>query len=129
MACVNGTRISSIRIECARAHPRRRLFAAGVLTGERGPAPHPCLIRDLSPGGAQVRISALAAIPGEAFLVNRAGHLAYSTRPLWRQGSLMGLRLHKTYVINKFLPEDLHFLVALLNQMPPSPPAWPARPL
>lgn len=107
-------RIFPIQKHCLRTLQRKREFAAGLLAKDGHSQPRNCLIRDVSPAGAQIRIAGIPPVPDEAYLINLRGRLAYHARAVWQRGSLTGLRFEKSYVINKLLPADLEFLRTLL---------------
>lgn len=89
--------------DCARA----RLFGAGLLVkdGQR----LRCLIRDISPQGAQIRLNASQLIPDSGFLIDLKGGSAHRAYPVWRKGSLSGLRFTEAYAITA-LPAHLRYL-------------------
>lgn len=110
MRLTGKTRKSPIEILCARAVQRNREFTAALLTRDGGSAPYHCLIRNLSPAGAQIRVGATPPVPHDAFLINLGSRLAYHAQIVWQLGTLAGLSFDKSYVINKLLPADLEFL-------------------
>jgi hypothetical protein len=93
---------------CPRTSPRTRVYVAGVLA--KDDHSEPCLIRDISPNGAQIRIGASKHAPHDAYLIDLNSRFAYHAHPIWRQGSLAGLQFDREYVIDSLLPFELAFL-------------------
>jgi hypothetical protein len=92
---------------CSRGFARSRLFGAGLLANE-GQRLN-CLIRNISPGGAQIRLNASQLVPDFCFLINLQSGSAHRAYPVWRKGSLSGLRLAEVYAIAA-LPAHLGYL-------------------
>jgi hypothetical protein len=92
---------------CHRQSARSRVFRAGWLVND-GRRSH-CLIRDISPQGAQIRMSAL--VPDSCYLIDLKNGSAHHARPVWRNGTLSGLRLDETHALNA-LPAHLEYLNA-----------------
>lgn len=97
-----------------RRFARARLFGAGVLTN--GDRRLNCLIRNISPHGAQIRVSARDLLPDPSYLINLKSGAAHRAYPVWRKGSLSGLRLGAAYALNA-LPPHLNYLK--VSGMPP----------
>jgi hypothetical protein len=89
---------------------RTRAFAAGLLARDGHSEPLSCLIRDISPEGAQIRINAAQPIPASGYMINLKTRSAYHAHAVWRRGSLSGLSLGEEHAINDLLPADLKFL-------------------
>lgn len=98
------------KTQCLRKLQRTRTFAAGLLARNGHLEPLNCLIRDLSPGGAQIRFSAAHPIPSSGYLINLKTRSAFRARAVWQRGSLSGLSLGEEHAINDLLPADLKFL-------------------
>jgi len=94
---------------CHRQSARSRVFRAGVLVqdGDRSN----CLIRDIGPQGAQIRLSASQLVPDSCYLIDLKSGSAHHARPVWRKGTLSGLRLDETHALNA-LPAHLEYLKA-----------------
>jgi len=94
---------------CHRQSARSRVFRAGTLVqdGDR----FNCLIRDISPQGAQIRLSASQLVPDSCYLIDLKNGSAHHARPVWRKGTLSGLRLDDTHALNA-LPPHLEYLSA-----------------
>lgn len=105
MHCVETERMDGSN--CPRESARSRLFGAGVLVndGQR----LNCLIRDISPQGAQIRLNASQLVPDTGFLINIKSGSAHRAYPVWRKGSLSGLRLTEAYAMTA-LPAHLEYL-------------------
>src|SRR5579863_4082274 len=73
-----------------------------------------CLIRDIGPGGAQIRGSAAQSVPEPGYLINLKFRSAYCTRAVWRRGSLTGLSYDEKYLLDEPLPSHLSFLHRIL---------------
>src|SRR5262245_6111489 len=90
-----------------RESARSRLFSAGVLVNDAQRLN--CLIRDISPQGAQIRLDASQLVPESGFLINLKSGSAHRAYPVWRKGSLSGLRLAEVYAMTA-LPAHLEYL-------------------
>jgi hypothetical protein len=87
-----------------RRFARRRLFRAGVLVKDS--QRWTCLIRDISPQGAQIRIDASQLLPDQGYLIDLKGRAVHRAYPIWRKGSLTGLRLAESFMMTS-LPAHL----------------------
>lgn len=94
-----------------RQFERSRLFGAGILVEDGGPGRFNCLIRDISPHGAQIRIKASQLVPASSYLINLRSGWAHHAQPVWRKGSLAGLRLNEAHAL-AVLPAHLEYLNA-----------------
>ena len=83
---------------------------AGLLIQNDHSEPVECLIRNLSIGGAQIRVSATRPVPEPGYLINLKARFAFHALPVWRLGSLAGLSFDGMHVINDLLPVHLDFL-------------------
>ena len=83
---------------------------AGVMAQDNHAEPLNCLIRNIGPGGAQIRICAAQSIPEPGYLIHLVTRSAYRTHAVWRWGSLTGLRCEEEYLIDDELPQELTFL-------------------
>lgn len=92
-----------------RRFARSRLFTAGILVKDGQPGRFHCLIRDISPQGAQIRIRASQLVPDICYLINLKSGSAHRAHPVWRKGSLSGLRLSQAHALNA-LPAELEYL-------------------
>lgn len=90
-----------------RKFARARLFSAGILVDEAQRLN--CLIRDMGPHGAQIRLSASQLVPDCGYLINLRSGAAHRAYPIWRKGSLSGLRLAEAHMITA-LPAHLGYL-------------------
>jgi len=96
--------------QCHRQSARVRVFSAGSLANDGQPGLN-CLIRDISPQGAQIRLSASQLVPDSCYLIDLKNGAAHHARPVWRKGTLSGLRLDETHALNA-LPAHLEYLKA-----------------
>ncbi len=101
---------NSPRKQCLRKVPRTRALTAGLLTRDDCSEPLNCLIRDISPDGAQIRMNATQPVPESGYMINLKTRSAYHMHAVWRRGSLTGLTLGEERVINDLLPAQLEFL-------------------
>ena len=92
-----------------RRFSRARLFSAGVLVNNGWRMN--CLIRNISPQGAQIRIAASQLVPDKCYLINLKSGAAHRAYPVWRKGSLSGLRLAEAHMLTA-LPAHLDYLNA-----------------
>ena len=99
--------------QCFRKAQRTRALIAGLLAPDDHSEPLNCLIRDISPDGAQIRVNPAQPAPESGYLINLKTRSAYHVHAVWRQGSLTGLSLGEERVINDLLPAHLEFLRSL----------------
>ena len=96
---------------------RNRELTAGFFARDDRSVPLGCLIRDVSEGGAQIRINAAEPILGPGYIVNLKARSVQEARVVWRRGSLTGLSLGKKYGIGDQLPGPLEFLGSFFEAM------------
>lgn len=89
-----------------RKFARTRLFSAGILAS--GDRRLNCLIRNISSQGAQIRVNARELLPDPSYLINLKSGAAHRAHPIWRKGSLSGLRLSTAYALNALPPHLQH---------------------
>jgi hypothetical protein len=100
--------------QCQRKSPRTRELAAALLaSSNQHTAPLDCVIRNINPAGAQVRVSRDASIPEPGYLINLKSGSAWGIQTLWRRGSLTGLSLLWEFAIDSALPPHMEFLLRL----------------
>lgn len=92
-----------------REFSRTRLLSAGVLVNEGRRLS--CLIRNISPQGAQIRVDATRLLADSSYLINLQSGAAHRAYPVWRKGSLAGLRLAEAHMMTA-LPPHLRYLAA-----------------
>ena len=107
-----GTNYQSPK-QCLRKSPRTGEFSAGLLARDDRSEPLNCLIRDVSPDGAQIRVNAAVPVPAQGYMINLKTRSAHHVHAVWRQGSLTGLGLGDAYAIDDSLPRHLEFLGSL----------------
>ncbi len=93
-----------------RAVQRTRVLAAGLLAGDGHSTALHCLIRDISPMGAQIRIGAAQPVPQRGYIIHLRTRFAYRARLLWRHGSLAGFSLGTACAIDDLLPARMEIL-------------------
>jgi hypothetical protein len=76
---------------CRREKPRRRVLLAGKIVQDNGLSPD-CTIRNLTDGGAQIRVPVGQAIPDEFHLIEISSGMAYRAHVAWRTPSTAGLQ-------------------------------------
>jgi hypothetical protein len=72
-----------------RAVPRRRVLKTGAIAYAGGGVG--CTVRNLSPNGARIDLDNPLGLPSSFMLVIRADQLTRRCRPVWRDGSQMGV--------------------------------------
>lgn len=72
---------------------RYRVLLSGWVVHSDFAASVPCVIRNLSEGGAGISIDENWKAPEKFWLIRTAERLACEAAPAWRQGSFAGLRL------------------------------------
>jgi hypothetical protein len=88
-------------------------FAAGLLARDDHSEPLNCLIRNISPDGAQIRVNAAQSVPEQGYMINLKTRSAYHAHTVWRRGSLTGLGLSSECAISEMMPAHLEFLRSL----------------
>jgi hypothetical protein len=97
--------------------PRKRELAAALLaSSNEHTLPLDCVIRDINPAGAQVRVSRDAAIPEPGYLIDLKSGSAWCIQTVWRRGSLTGLNLLREFAIDGALPPQMEFLPRLYRE-------------
>jgi len=86
------------------------VFAAGLLARDDHSEPLNCLIRDIGPEGAQIRVDAAQPVPPSGYMINLKTRSVYRARAVWRRGSLSGLSLGEEHALNDLMPADLKLL-------------------
>jgi hypothetical protein len=89
-----------------------------VLASDDRTEPLNCLVREISQGGAQIRINAVQSISEPGYLIVLKACSAYRIHVVWQRGSLAGLSYDEQYRINENLPLHLRFLQRLLIEAP-----------
>ena len=107
---------------CRRISRRRRLYQAAVLSEHADSLPQDCLIRDISAGGAQLRLNPGQRVPRNAYLINLMSRMAYLTDRVWQRGTLAGVSFDGGDVLGPAWPADLcfletHFVTGKLRQI------------
>ena len=81
-----------------RGEPRARTVLNALLAwGEDYRFTPDCIIRNLTPHGAALRVGYLPALPSELTLINTASAQAHTARVAWRRGDFVGLEFTSTH--------------------------------
>ena len=89
-----------------RARPRRRTLLSGVIVHGPHSFTTDCAVRDLSEGGARVRLAGLTLLGEPLLLLIPSLDQAYAARVAWREGLSCGLVLERA--IDVRAPADEH---------------------
>lgn len=89
-------KVPAAAIEERRKSPRRRMLKAGLLTFNGSFSAMKCTVRDLSDGGARLKVDQLAAIPAEFELIIEIDGLYAKSSVAWRKASEIGVRFLET---------------------------------
>ena len=96
----------------ARSARRQRVLLGGKLVFHQGERSLDCLIRDLSPTGARVRLRADAMVGGynDVWLINIQGAAAYRIKVVWRKGAELGVEFTETHDLSGPTPPAIAHL-------------------
>src|SRR5579872_5137829 len=89
----------------SRARPRARSLLAGIACYEDYSVSFDCVIRDLSEGGARLRLPSLATLPSHFYLINVKAGIAYGARIAWITGRDIGVSWRKRIPLQEPNPE------------------------
>lgn len=93
-----------------RARARRRVLLAGKLVYGDADLTMDCAIRDLSPGGARVRIQGPVALPSRLKLIEVKTGRAFDCEVAWRRMPEVGLRFLGAHDLTHDAGGDLKML-------------------
>jgi hypothetical protein len=79
-----------------RAQPRRRVIAPAILAFGGNAFTPDCVIRNLTPRGAAVRMEPGLALPGHVALIELAIGRAHEARVAWHRNGFVGLEIVST---------------------------------
>jgi hypothetical protein len=96
--------------DCRRGEPRRRVLLAGKIVQANG-ITLDCMIRNLSEGGAQVRVAPGQILPNAFDLIEIRTGIAYRAEVAWRSPIEMGVKFFERIDLNSaFAPLSLRAL-------------------
>lgn len=95
-----------------RAERRQRVLLGGKLVFDMGERSADCLIRDLSPAGAHLRLrSEFAFVPHrDMWLIDVRGAAAYLLKLAWRKGSDLGVEFAERHELLGEVPSKISHL-------------------
>jgi hypothetical protein len=90
---------------------RKGVLGSGRIVHSNGAANIACTIRDISKGGARVRLSAASPLPKNVYFIDLARKTAFSAEIAWRNGPHdIGLKFVEEHPLNLKLPQELKYL-------------------
>jgi len=99
-----------------RAHPRRKTrFKAVIIHGEDRLAVD-CVVRDLSEGGARLRLDAPGALPVRFHLFWLADRAVLDVEAVWRSSNEMGVKFHSKHDMQGKLSSELAAVCRAFDQ-------------
>ncbi|WP_374571716.1 PilZ domain-containing protein [Phenylobacterium sp.] len=114
---MRATANDNIRPE-RRSERRRKVLMSGKIAWRDNMLSGDCTIRDLSDGGAKVRLADPLAPNDPVLIVLRTGQ-AFAARTAWRHGALAGLAFEESYDLTQPGPEPMPYTRRLwLDQLP-----------
>jgi hypothetical protein len=93
-----------------RTRQRQRVLLSGKLLYGDADLTADCAIRDISPGGARVRIQGPIALPSRVRLIEVKTGRAFDCEVVWRRMPELGLRFLGAYDLNHDNGEQLKML-------------------
>ena len=85
----------SAQAESRQEHRKRVLKGASILLGIKN-SEIACTIRNMNKGGAELKVPAEVAVPGEFLLYVPVDGIGYRSTIAWRAGDRLGVRFHGT---------------------------------
>ena len=85
--------------DCRRVEPRRRVLLAGKIVQGNG-ITLDCMIRNLTDGGAQIRVAAGQIVPNAFELIEIRSGVAYGAAVVWRSAGGMGVKFSERIDLN-----------------------------
>lgn len=86
--------------DCRRAEPRRRVLLAGKIVLPDG-VTFDCTIRNLTGGGAQVRVPPGQIVPNAFDLIDIRSGIAFRAAVVWRSPAGLGLKFSERFDLNQ----------------------------
>lgn len=83
-----------------RLHPRQKTLKTGKIIHHRGLLNQPCVVRDISVGGAKLQIDPPFECP-EQFLLELLNQAPRSCEVIWKKGEYVGVRFSQPRQIGK----------------------------
>lgn len=94
-----------------RSANRKRVLGSGRIVHSGGAYNIGCTIRDISKGGAKVRLAGASPVPKSVFFIDVPGKTAYEAEVAWRNGPCdLGLKFVAAHPLNLKLPQELRYL-------------------
>ena len=93
-----------------RTRPRKPALTSAVVADVNGENACNCSIRDISAGGARIRLSRELPIGARIFLLDTSNRVAYLATVVWSNSNRSGLSFHQSYAIDAGLPTGLQFI-------------------
>jgi hypothetical protein len=99
-----------------RSSPRRKTrFKAVIVHGEDRQTVD-CVVRDLSDGGARLRLDAPGALPAQFHLFWLADRAVLSVEAVWRSSNEMGVKFHAKHDMQGKLSSELAAICRAFDQ-------------
>lgn len=116
METSNAARTTADSIQ-RRSRPRGRSLLAGKVASRDASLTVDCVIRNLTPDGAMVEMSAPHLVPNEIHLMQVSEGVAWDAEVRWRRGNRVGLKLGARHDLRETTDRQLRALRAIWSVM------------